>query len=147
MNSKKISLLLLLFTIVFGQNSPEELVEKFFLELENTKGSVAVENLYKTNAWVSRVQDAITTIKTQIDGLTVDFVGKYHGYEKITSKSVGDSYVILTYLVKYDRQPIRFSFHFYKPDNKWMIYSFSYDDSIDEELTEAAKIYYLKNNN
>jgi hypothetical protein len=48
--------------------------------------------------------------------------------------------------VKYDRQPIRFNFLFYSPNGQWQLQNFSFDDGIDEELKEAAKIYKLKEN-
>ena len=52
--------------------------------------------------------------------------------------------ILKSYLVKYDRQPIRFTFQFYKPNKEWRIHSFKYDGNIDDEIEEAAKLYYFK---
>jgi len=92
---------------------------------------------------MERATDAITKIKSQLEGLNEDYVGKYYGYELIVEKKLGESYILLSYLVKFDRQPIRYTFQFYKPKDKWSIYSFQFDGSIDDEIEEAAKIYFL----
>jgi hypothetical protein len=49
-------------------------------------------------------------------------------------------------MVRYDRQPVRFSILFYKPNNQWGLQNFSYDDNLDEELKESSKAYRLKEN-
>ncbi|WP_209405780.1 hypothetical protein [Pseudozobellia sp. WGM2] len=49
----------------------------------------------------------------------------------------------MSYLVKFDRQPIRFTFQFYKPYNQWRTHRFKYDGNVDEEIEESAKVYYL----
>ncbi len=51
--------------------------------------------------------------------------------------------MLYSYLVKYDRQPLRFIFKFYKLNDKWVLYSYALDDSLDDEIQEAAKLYYL----
>lgn len=70
-------------------------------------------------------------------------MGKYHGQELITTKKFSESFILYSYLEKYDRQPIRFIFKFYKPDDKWVLYSYALDDGLDDEIQEAAKLYYL----
>jgi len=137
---------LLITFIAFAQNSPQETVEQFFVEFENKGGSVALDNLYKPNKWISRNTDAITQLKSQIEGLNEDYVGKYYGYELILEKTLTDSYILMSYLVKYDRQPIRFTFQFYKPNKEWVIYSFKFDGAITEEIEETAKLYNFRLN-
>ena len=46
-------------------------------------------------------------------------------------------------MVKYDRQPMRFTFKLYKPNDKWILFSFKIDVDLDDELEQAAKLYYL----
>jgi hypothetical protein len=53
---------------------------------------------------------------------------------------------MITYIVKYDREPLRFTFFFYKPKDVWRVSNFSYDENISDELEEAAKVYRLKEN-
>ena len=135
--------IMLLQFSVFAQNQPKEMVEKFFKEYEKQGSSVAIDNLYETNEWMRRATDAITKLKNQLEGLNMDYVGNYNGYELIVEKQLADSYLLISYLVKFDRQPVRFTFQFYKPKDKWLIYSFQFDGDIDDEMEESAKLYYL----
>lgn len=139
-----IAIILFSFSLIgFGQNTPEEIVSKFFTEYKNDGASKALDNLYSNNEWMNRATDAITKLKQQLNSLNEDYVGKYYGYELIVEKKLSDSFILMSYLVKYDRQPIRFTFQFYKPDNEWRTHSFKYDGNMDEEIEESAKVYYL----
>ncbi|WP_053970422.1 hypothetical protein [Mangrovimonas sp. ST2L15] len=143
----KVCITIILFStsfISFGQNTPEGIVSKFFTEYQNDGASKALDNLYSNNKWMNRATDAITKLKQQLETLNEDYVGKFYGYELIVEKRLSDSFILMSYLVKYDRQPIRFTFQFYKPDNKWRTHSFRYDGNIDEEIEESAKVYYLE---
>lgn len=140
---KSFFILLMLTSLnVFCQKNPKEKVEKFFTEYQQEGASTAVDNLYKTNEWMSRAADAITDLKNKMEGLNKDFVGEFYGYELLVEKKLGDSFVLLSYLGKYDRQPIRFTFEFYKPDEEWKIFGLKFDADLDNEIEEAAKIYY-----
>jgi hypothetical protein len=70
-------------------------------------------------------------------------MGKYYGNEIIITKKFSESFILYSYLVKYDRQPMRFIFKFYKPNDKWVLYSYALDDNLDNEIQEAAKLYNL----
>jgi hypothetical protein len=64
----------------------------------------------------------------------------------LARKTAGSSVVMLTYVVKHDREPLIFRFMFYKPQNTWVINDFKYNSSLDEELEEASKAYRFKEN-
>jgi hypothetical protein len=129
----------------YTRSTPTEIVDTVFKDYVKSGSSIALDNLYSTNKWMTRSADAIVNLKSQMEGLNDDYVGKYYGYELIVEKRLTESFVLLSYLVKYDRQPLRFTFQFYKPNDTWMIFSFQYDGNMDEEIEEAAKLYYLKN--
>ncbi|WP_346855018.1 hypothetical protein [uncultured Draconibacterium sp.] len=134
---------ILVFTYsTFAQDTPTELIEKFFTTYKNDAGK-AVKDLYKTNKWTERIQDDIENVANKVDAFNESLMGKYYGYEIITSKKFAESFVLYSYLIKYDRQPLRFTFKFYKPNDKWILYAFQFDDSLDDEIEEAAKLYYL----
>lgn len=134
--------LLFLSFNTFAQYTAQDLVNDFFDTYEKDP-SKAVRNLYKTNKWNDRITDDIEQIISTIERFNESFVGKYHGYEVITTKRFSESFELYSYLVRYDRQPIRFIFKFYKPKDKWVLYAFSLDDSLDDEIEQAAKLYYL----
>lgn len=137
-----IALLISTSTSLFAQSSPQDLIDNFFETYEKDAGK-AVKELYATNPWTERIKDDIDNIISTVNGFTESFTGKYYGYELITTKKFAESFELYSYLVKYDRQPVRFIFKFYKPDDKWVLYAFSLDDKLDGEIQEAAKLYYL----
>jgi len=146
MNLKFLTLGLILIFSSFNlkaQNNPETIIQDFFENYESKGAGVAVDELYATNPWTSRIQDAINNIKTQLERFNEDLVGKYHGYEKLTTKKLGDSYALYSYFIKFDRQFLRLTFQFYRPDNEWRLASFQFDDNFDEEIEAAAKLYNL----
>ncbi|HYR28585.1 MAG TPA: hypothetical protein VEU30_08970 [Thermoanaerobaculia bacterium] len=52
------------------------------------------------------------------------------GTEFLTEQPLGNSFVRLIYLQKFERHAIRWVFIFYKPNDRWIVNSFSFDDSI-----------------
>ncbi len=139
------TLLLVVFSFsnLNAQKDPEVMIQDFFENYETKGSSIAIDELYATNPWTSRIQDAIENVKTQFERFNKDLVGEYYGYEKLTTKKLGESYVLYSYFIKFDRQFLRLIFQFYKPDKEWRLASFQFDDGFDEEIEEAAKMYYL----
>jgi hypothetical protein len=84
-------------------------------------------------------------VKNKIKNLT-ELVGDYYGYELLTVKTAGPSVKIMTFVVKYDREPLRFIFLMYKAKDTWRVNNFSFDEELGDELTESAKAYRLKEN-
>ena len=39
--------------------------------------------------------------------------------------------------MKFDRQPLRITFKFYKPDTKWRLFAFQFDDDFDNDFEKA----------
>lgn len=125
---------LLITNTSFAQITPKGVADKFFKEYQSLGVNPSIDNLYATNKWMELSADAVTGLKTQLQALTPDFVGKFYGYELVKEKKIGENYLFLTYVGKYDRQPIRFDFEFYKPNTTWQIHSFSFDDKFGEDL-------------
>ncbi|RIJ48057.1 hypothetical protein D1614_12680 [Maribellus luteus] len=148
---KKIALGIILVLISVLQNHaqelPDSIINDFFKTYEKEGASKALDDLYATNPWTSRIQDAINNIKNQMERFDEELVGEYYGYEKIVSKKLGDSYVLESYFLKFDRQFLRLTFQFYRPKDKWRLLSFKFDDTFDDEIEEAAKLYYLNLDN
>ena len=122
---------------VIAQEQPDKMVIKFF-ELYEKNSDEAFNYLYSNNEWMQRSQDDIDYLKTQIKNATA-VMGEYYGYEIITSRQVGESFVLYSFMVKYDRQPIRFIFEFYKPKDKWKTYGFSFDEDMDDDIENSAR--------
>jgi hypothetical protein len=73
-------------------------------------------------------------------------VGDFHGYELLASDEVGNCYKIYIYVAKFDRQPIRIQFDFYKPEDKWIVQGFTYDYDLDDDFESVVKSQIFKNN-
>lgn len=134
---------LLLPVIMTAQSSPEEIISRFFQDFEQKGPSEALDALYATNPWISRNADAVENLKTQLEGLTEDYVGQNHGYEQILSRKLTEHFRLVSFLVRYDRQPIRFTFQFYRPADQWRVHSFQFDARIEEEFEQSAGLQHL----
>ena len=129
----------------FAQNDPQKIIDEFFSRYKSKSPIDAVDYIFSTNKWMTESKDQIENIKFKL-GSTLKLLGSYYGQNQITKKTLGEHLTLYTFLVRYDRQPLRFNFLFYKANDQWVILNFSYDDSIDEELKEATKAYRLKEN-
>lgn len=128
-----------------AQDAPQKFTDQFF-NLYKTKGAnEAIDYIFPTNKWMNDSKDQIENVKFKLNS-TLKLLGEYEGYDLITKKTVGEHLLLYTFLVRYDRQPLRFTMIFYNPSKEWRLYNFSYDDSLDEELQEAGKAYRLSEN-
>lgn len=142
---KKIILLTfiaLLSTNCYPQMGYEKIVTDFF-ETYATNPEKALDDIFKTNDWLMKNQDGITSVKSKLN-LNIELMGEYCGYEKIIKRQLGKSMVLESYLVKYERQPLRFTFKFYKAKDTWILFNFQFDEDADDELEESAKIYFIE---
>ena len=129
---------------VNAQNSPEGIIDTFFIELQSSGTEAALDYLYSHNPWMSQTGDAVKNLKTQMVSLEdVSYIGDYFGHDLIVEKALSPAFRLYAFLVRYDRQPIRFTFQFYKPNDVWRVYAFKYDGELDAELVEAAKLEIL----
>lgn len=116
-----------------AQAKPEEVTEHFF-ELYQTVGSdEAVDYVFSTNKWLNSEKVTIDNIKAQLKkGMAI--IGQYYGYELIQKDSLSENFVMMSYMLRYDRQPIKFEFILYKPNDKWQIQNLKFDDRLDDDI-------------
>jgi len=126
-----------------AQGTPEEISEKFF-KLYQKSPEKAIDFVFNTNRWIKENPEGEDNVKKKLNDF-IDIVGEYYGYEKMIERNVGENYKLVSYMVKYDRQPVRFTFIYYKPNGKWQLQNFQYDDKMGEELEEAGKLYHRSN--
>ncbi|MBT1689152.1 hypothetical protein [Dawidia soli] len=128
-----------------AQDTPQKFVDRFFVLYQTKGANEAIDYIFSTNNWMNESKDQVENVKFKLNS-TLKLLGKYEGYDLITKKSIGEHLSLYTFLIRYDRQPLRFTMTFYNPSKDWRLYNFSYDDSLDEELKEAGKAYRLKEN-
>jgi len=125
--------------------TPESIIEQFFLDYRKGQIEQAIIFLFSSNEYVDMENEEIKKLKSNMKE-TAEALGTYYDEVLINKVSITDAYVLYSYMVKYDRQPLRFSFLFYKANDKWRMQNFSYDDELGNELEEARKAYRLPEN-
>ncbi len=123
----------------YSQLSPGQILERFFSKYRYNSRE-AVDFIFSKNPVFSgEAAQQAQHVKDKL-AQAVPVLGKYYGREPITKQQIGSSLVLYSYLIQYERQPIRFTFKFYKPDREWFLLSFAFDDDLSDELEEAAKL-------
>jgi len=108
-----------------------------FLEaLKKGEGADAVETLLGRNEWIP--PGAINNLRTVLANHP-NMVGECMGYELLDTLTVGDSMVVMTYLVRYARQPLTVEFTFYKADKTWVILGLNVRSEFLEEVKAEAR--------
>ncbi|MEN8788271.1 MAG: hypothetical protein ABF293_07120 [Flavobacteriaceae bacterium] len=129
-------LFLLSFQGLEAQRTDKEITDEFF-KLYAIEPMKAFDYAFATNQWLTRNPDAVDNLKNQYNNL-LPLIGNYHGYELIAEKNIGGNLKLASFMVRYDRQPIRLSFVLYRPDDRWQVQNLKYDDRLSNELEESA---------
>lgn len=117
---------------------PKEIVDEFFKIYGSSEIDSSIDFLFSTNPWMERVTDSLENLKSQLRSLE-NMLGEYYGYNLMAEKALGNSLLGFSYIAKFDRQPIRFIFVFYKAQDKWKIQKLNFDMDLDDELAEFVK--------
>ncbi|MEO6851354.1 MAG: hypothetical protein ABI203_01545 [Mucilaginibacter sp.] len=126
------------------QGTPADISKKFF-EIYSTKPMDAIDFIFSGEKNSKDLKESITSIKKNLNA-TINIDGGYNGYELITEKNVGSTLKLMSYMAKYDKQPVRFVFIYYKPKDVWKVYTFEFNTNMDDELNVAAGVDRLKEN-
>jgi hypothetical protein len=136
---KYLSLLIFLLVSISATASDyTKEINEFFDLYKKGKIDKAVDTIYQSNPYVSSIPDQIKKVKTQL-GAVEGLVGKLHTLELVDTYEVGTSLVHVTYMGIYDRQPVKFEFQFFKLNDGWRIYSFSFDAEVFDKIEVMAQ--------
>ena len=123
-------------------NTPEKLCEHFFMLFE-TDSDIAVDFIFSTNKWFNTSSmPQLAESKGKIKKLF--YLGNYRGFELASKKLFSPSLVLITYIVKYDRQPIKIEFYFYKPEKNWQIQTFRFEEDLKNDLQNGQETIIIK---
>lgn len=119
--------------------SYDELVDRFFATLAEENGAEkALDDLYATTPYAESLQEALTGMKEQF-GKFPTVMGALHGHERVTAKEITDRFAHVWELAYFDRQPLSFYFTFYRPKDRWQIYSMDYSGDLPALVKEMAR--------
>ena len=120
-----------------AQNSVDDIPNEFFriFKVEPLK---AMDYAYSTNRWMLKQVNRIEILKKELKDI-LPLVGDYYGFEIITKKSIGKNLKLLSYMLRYDRQPVRFTLVLYKLKDTWRIQDIVYNLDLTGEIIESAK--------
>ncbi len=121
-----------------GFQSAASVIDNFFKKYKSAGADSAIDYLFATNKYFSNPAGT-AQLKAKLDSAK-QAMGDYIGHELIVEKTASPSLVLYSYLVKNEIQPIRFTFVFYRPHSDWVFYRFLFDDQMDQELEDGAKI-------
>ena len=124
------------------RNEPESIIDSFFSLYKNDP-ILAIDSIYSSNKYISKRSPEMDTLKLQLQSFLPQ-IGDFQGYNLITKNAVSTNYVLYSYIVYYDRQPLRFNFVMYHPPNKsWQLQYFQYDVNLTIELKESSKLFLI----
>jgi hypothetical protein len=124
-------------------SEPEKIANSFFATYAKEGPNKAVRELFSANKYITS-QDT-DTVAIGLERFSKN-LGDYRGTELIAEGSYGKDISLLSYAVKYARQPMRFKFTFYNPGNGWILHDFRYETNFLHELDETVKAYRLREN-
>ena len=127
-----------------NNSDTQKIVDQFFKTYKEKGHEEAVTTLLETNKWIP--EKSAENVSTKLTEL-LDQIGQFYGYDKIKESTYGPNVIQYTYLVRYDRQPLRFLFRFYRPNDTWQTQGFEYQVEFLDELDETVKADKLKANN
>lgn len=117
---------------------PEQMVAIFFDLFRSRGPAQAVDYIYSNNPNIYERQDFLGSMKEKVAKLE-EMLGKEHGQVLIRDRQFADTVRVISYLVKYERQPLRFTFVFYKAENRWITLQFFFDDPMDEATMKETR--------
>ena len=65
--------------------------------------------------------------------MAINRFGAIEGYSKVSEKMLGETMIREVYTLNFANYPLRFLYVYYKSKSGWLLISFKWDDSIDEE--------------
>ncbi len=128
-----------------AQSTPQDMTRKFFALYKVGDSDKAIDYLFSSNPYSKDIAEGIEDVKRQLKKL-LEQIGNYYESDLLTTKTAGANVIMYTFLVRHDKQPLTFSIMFYKPNEKWQMQNFKYQNNTFEELEEASKFYRLKEN-
>lgn len=122
--------MILLFCSFTGaqENSARSRVEHYLDFVLKGDAHLAVDLMASDDPVLKNNTKQIKAVKAQLETV-YKIYGKPYGYEMISEEKLSPSLVRLVYLTKHMTHPVIWEFYLYKPENKWVLSQFVFEDS------------------
>ena len=130
-------LILVSSNILKAQTTTDEFTDEYFSLY--AKSPAKAFDFLTTEIKVRAGQETTENMKKQIL-FAASQSGAYYGHEKITEKSIGNSLKLVSFLIKHEKDAVRLTTIFYKPEDKWLLFAYQFDANLVQELKESAKL-------
>jgi hypothetical protein len=117
------------------EKTPDDIVKNFFNLYKSKSINESFNYLFSTNNLIPN--EDVQNIKNQVSKYS-SVLGNYYGKETFSKEKINLSIEVHSYVLKYERQPVRFILTFYKPNKKWKIQNFKISDGFIEELEKGV---------
>ncbi len=130
--------LFVLFTIFIcgiqaQSNEPEKIVKNFFDLYKQNRIEQALDYLFSSNPVLYNKSESIKNLKNTFTNIE-KVLGSFKDYTISYSQEHFESLKIIIIYVRYEKQPLRLLFVFYKPENRWITYRFEIDTKFPENF-------------
>lgn len=122
-----IFLVLPLSTHAAEPTSPKEKAEAFLSAVQKGDISGGYDRLFIGSAIPQDKPQAISLVKTQTQS-GLPLYGKILGFEFVKEEKSGSSIIRLVYMLKSEKAPTIWEFHFYKPKESWFLANVIFND-------------------
>jgi len=146
---KRLSLAFVLCSMCFmsfaqsdSLNSPEKICDHFFFLMQDNSDN-AVDFLFSTNPFFDLANmPQLDEIKGKLNKLF--YFGNMHGWDFSSKRELSPNLSQYIYIARYTRQPIKVEFNFYKPDKRWQIQTFRFDEDFKNDFEKVPNQFFNK---
>ncbi|MCS7205901.1 MAG: DUF3887 domain-containing protein [Leptospiraceae bacterium] len=126
---------LFMFSLTSQDVGTDRIIQNFFSLYAERGSETALDYLFANNPVLYNKVESISSLKKTF--LNIEkVIGSFKSYEIIFHDNVQDTLQIYIVIVKYERQPLRYLFVFYKPEKKWITYRFEIDTKYPDNYIE-----------
>jgi hypothetical protein len=121
--------LLCLFSSACWAQSPAEKVEAFLTQFGAGQSDQALDKLLEGSSMARGKPQMLIAMKSQVKTL-LDIYGKPIGFEKMREADFSPSLKRVTYLQKFDQNPVIWEVYFYKAKSAWTVSYVVFNDQL-----------------
>ena len=108
---------------------PMKKAEMFLSKLMSGNIGPAYDELWTGSGMARTKPQTVTYLKNQTKVLR-SLYGRSLGYDRVSSRTFGDSVVHLLYIMKHEVNPIVWEFYYYRVSGRWILVKVRFDDQL-----------------